>query len=85
MSDPDPGQQLPSIPARWSEPSTVIAGGIAVWVIATIVVLVGGDRWSSALPTCWTGIAVGCLGFALFAAQRRSARRGDKGAQRGLV
>ncbi|WP_072805289.1 DUF2530 domain-containing protein [Rhodococcoides yunnanense] len=69
---------------RLTDPAPVIAVGIAAWVVATVVVLLSGDRWSQALPTCWAGIAVGAAGFALFLAQRAAARRGSKTAQRGL-
>jgi hypothetical protein len=69
---------------RLTDPTPVIATGIALWVLATVVVLVVGDRWASALPTCWAGIAVGSVGFVLFLVQRAAARRGSKTAQRGL-
>nr|WP_296768052.1 DUF2530 domain-containing protein [Rhodococcus sp. (in: high G+C Gram-positive bacteria)] len=69
---------------RLTDPAPVIAAGIGLWILATVVVLVGGDRWSSALPTCWAGVIVGSLGFALFLLQRAASRRGSKTAQRGL-
>ncbi|MDJ0393807.1 DUF2530 domain-containing protein [Rhodococcus sp. G-MC3] len=69
---------------RLTDPVPVLAAGIVLWILATIVVLVAGGRWASALPTCWAGIIVGSLGFALFLAQRAASRRGSKTAQRGL-
>ena len=69
---------------RLSDPRPVIAVGTAAWVVATVVVLLAGDRWSAALPVCYAGTALGVLGFGLFLLQRRAARRGKRGAQRGL-
>ncbi|NUS94526.1 MAG: DUF2530 domain-containing protein, partial [Nocardia sp.] len=51
---------------------------------ATVVVWAGGQRFESARPVCLMGLAVGLLGYLIFAIQRRGARRGDKGAQTGL-
>lgn len=69
--------------ARLSAPATALIVVTAAWVIATAVVLLGGDRWSGALPICYAGVGVGFLGYALFWFQRRAARRGDRGAQQG--
>lgn len=69
---------------RLADPRPVLAIGTALWVVATVVVLLGGDRWSDILPVCIAGILVGLLGSALFLAQRRAARRGHRGAQVGL-
>ncbi|MGA9871402.1 MAG: DUF2530 domain-containing protein [Rhodococcus sp. (in: high G+C Gram-positive bacteria)] len=73
------------LPARLTNPAPVIAAGIALWVVATAVVLVVGEHWESALPTCLAGIGVGTVGFLLFVVQRTAARRGRKTAQRGLI
>ena len=62
----------------------MLAVGTAAWLVATVVVLLVGDRWSAALPVCNTGIAVGLVGFGLYLVQRTAARRGRRGAQRGL-
>ena len=69
---------------RLSDPRPVIAVGTAAWVVATVVVALAGDRWSTALPVCYAGTALGVLGFGVFLLQRRAARRGKRGAQRGL-
>lgn len=69
---------------RLADPRPALAVGTALWVAATVVVLVAGDRWSAALPVCVAGIVVGLLGYALFLVQRRAARRGRRGAQVGL-
>lgn len=69
---------------RLSDPRPVLAAGTVAWVAATVVVLLAGDRWGDALPVCYAGTALGVLGFGLFLVQRRAARRGKRGAQRGL-
>ncbi|WP_370654903.1 DUF2530 domain-containing protein [Prescottella sp. R16] len=67
-----------------SDPRPVLAAGTAAWIVATVVVALGGDRWSDALPVCCAGTAFGAVGFVLFLVQRRAARAGRRGAQRGL-
>jgi hypothetical protein len=61
----------------------VLGIGSALWAIATIAVWVNPD-WADARPICLMGLVVGLLGYTIFMIQRRSARRGDKGAQKGL-
>ncbi|ORI13678.1 hypothetical protein BJD99_10990 [Rhodococcus sp. 1163] len=81
----DSKPETPALSVRLTDPAPVIAVGIFAWVVATVVVLVSGDRWADALPTCWTGVAVGVVGFTLFLMQRAAARRGNRTAQRGLT
>ncbi|QIS01563.1 DUF2530 domain-containing protein [Nocardia brasiliensis] len=80
----DVTQNVPQIPPRLTDPRPVLAVGCALWLIATIVVWAGGDRWASVLPVCLMGLVVGGLALGIFLIQRRGARRGDKGAQTGL-
>ncbi|WP_406236034.1 DUF2530 domain-containing protein [Nocardia sp. NBC_01009] len=77
-------QKVPEIPQRLTDPRPVLAVGSALWLIAAVVVWAAGERWESARPVCLMGLAVGLLGYTIFAIQRRGARRGDKGAQTGL-
>ncbi|MFE3289715.1 DUF2530 domain-containing protein [Rhodococcus sp. NPDC059234] len=74
----------PPLPARLTDPRPVVVLGTVAWLVATVVVLAAGDRWASALPICYAGLAVGAAGFALFLVQRAAARRGSRTAQRGL-
>jgi hypothetical protein len=74
----------PLIPRRLTDPRPVVTIGTLAWLVTTAVVLAAGDRWHEALPICLAGLAVGALGFILFLVQRAAARRGSKGAQRGL-
>lgn len=74
---------VPEIPPRLTDPRPVLAVGSIGFLIATVAVFVV-DAWASARPVCLMGLAVGLLGYTIFAIQRRGARRGDKGAQLGL-
>lgn len=75
---------VPEIPARLTDPRPVLAVGLALWLVASVVVWAGGQRWESARPVCAMGVLVGGLALVIFLIQRRGARRGDKGAQTGL-
>lgn len=75
----------PTLVERLSDPRPVLAVGTLAWIVATVVVLASGDRWNTALPVCYAGIALSLLGFGLFLVQRGAARRGRRGAQQGLV
>ncbi|MGK8510465.1 DUF2530 domain-containing protein [Nocardia asiatica] len=77
-------QRVPQIPPRLTDPRPVLAVGSALWLIATVVVWAGGDRWASARPVCLMGLVVGLIALVIYLVQRRGARRGDKGAQTGL-
>lgn len=74
---------VPEIPPRLTDPRPVLAIGSILWAIAAIAAWVN-DSWAPARPICLMGLAVGLLGYLIFTIQRRSARRGDKGAQKGL-
>ncbi|MEU0538635.1 DUF2530 domain-containing protein [Nocardia sp. NPDC005978] len=82
MNQPEP-PAVPEIPARFTDPRPVLAIGGLGFLLATIAVYVNDD-WATARPVCLMGMAVGLLGYTLFAIQRRGSRRGDKGAQLGL-
>ncbi|MEU5840708.1 DUF2530 domain-containing protein [Rhodococcus sp. NPDC047139] len=81
----EPAQFVAARIRRLADPRPALAVGTGLWVAATVVVLaVGGDLREDSLPVCVAGILVGLLGTALFLIQRRAARRGSRGAQRGL-
>lgn len=75
---------LPQIPRSLTDPVPVLAICMLGWVVALVVFTATGDRNDDALATCWSGLAVGAVGFAIFLAQRAASRRGSKTAQRGL-
>jgi len=75
----------PPLTQRLADPRPALILGTLAWAVAIVVVIVTGDRWPDALPTCIAGVVVGFLGYGLFALQRRAARRGSRGAQQGLL
>ncbi len=74
----------PALPPELLDPRPVVAAGFAAWAVATIVVLAVGGTSAAALPVCYAGLVIGALGTAIFLLQRRGARAGRKGAQKGL-
>ncbi|WP_067531036.1 DUF2530 domain-containing protein [Nocardia crassostreae] len=74
---------VPEIPHRLTDPRPVLAISTLAFLIATVAVWID-DSWAEARPVCMMGLAVGLLGYTIYAIQLRSARRGDKGAQLGL-
>lgn len=81
----EPEQIVATRIRRLADPRPALAVGIALWAVASVVVLfVGDDRRADLLPVCIAGIVVGILGSALYLVQRRAARRGSRGAQTGL-
>ncbi|MCZ4561245.1 DUF2530 domain-containing protein [Rhodococcus sp. IEGM 1401] len=75
---------LPQIPRSLTDPVPVLAIGILGWILALVVFTATGGGGGDALATCWSGIAVGAVGFGIFLMQRAASRRGSKTAQRGL-
>jgi len=82
--DPDTERHPPPLPAALLAPWPVIAVITAGWLIATLLAFAVGalHEWR---PITLAGLAVGVLGTSIFLWQRHSARRGDRGAQRGLT
>lgn len=74
----------PALPARLLEPAPVIVVIAAGWLIAVLLAFTvpALHGWR---PITIAGLGVGLLGTSIFLLQLRSARRGDRGAQRGLV
>ncbi|MBI5736746.1 MAG: DUF2530 domain-containing protein [Mycolicibacterium neoaurum] len=81
---PNPAPDPPALPARLLEPVPVIVVVALGWLIAAVLAFTvpGLHEWR---PIAVAGLGVGVLGTAIFLLQRRSARRGDRGAQRGLI
>ncbi|RDI61430.1 DUF2530 domain-containing protein [Nocardia pseudobrasiliensis] len=76
-------RNVPEIPPHLTDPRPVLVVGVLAWAIATVLVWTV-DAWAPARPICLMGMVVGLLAYLIFVLQRRSARRGDKGAQKGL-
>jgi hypothetical protein len=78
-----PLRPVPPLPRSLADARPVVLVGTIGWFTAAAVLAVagvGGD-W---VPTCLTGGVLGLVGFVIMAWQRRAARRGSRGAQRGL-
>ena len=81
---PNPAPDPPALPARLLEPVPVIVVVALGWLIAAVLAFTVPSLhgWR---PIAVAGLGGGMLGTAIFLLQRRSARRGDRGAQRGLI
>lgn len=81
---PNPSPEPPALPARLLEPAPVIVVMAIGWLIALALAFTvpGLHDWR---PITVAGLGVGLLGTSIFLLQRRSARRGDRGAQQGLT
>ncbi|MEV0075937.1 DUF2530 domain-containing protein [Nocardia neocaledoniensis] len=77
------GTSIPELPRGLVDPRPVVVAGFVAWLVAAVLAWVN-PAWSEARPVCVMGLVVGVLGVSIWLAQRRSARRGDKGAQVGL-
>lgn len=83
MTD-DTAPEPPALPARLLEPVPLIVVIAVGWLITVVLAFTVPDLhdWR---PIAVAGLGVGALGTAIFLLQRRSARRGDRGAQQGLT
>ncbi|WP_280506364.1 DUF2530 domain-containing protein, partial [Nocardia farcinica] len=52
---------VPQIPPRLTDPRPVLAVGSLLWLVALVVVWVGGPRWEAARPVCVMGLVVGAI------------------------
>jgi protein-S-isoprenylcysteine O-methyltransferase Ste14 len=80
----DASVEPPALPARLLAPVPVIIVVATGWLIAVALAFTvpALHHWR---PITVAGLGVGLLGTSIFLLQLRSARRGDRGAQRGLV
>ena len=80
----NPSPEPPALPARLLEPAPVIVVIAIGWLVAVVLAFTvpGLHDWR---PITLAGLGVGLLGTSIFLLQRRSARRGDRGAQQGLT
>lgn len=78
----------PPLPPRLLALAPVVYAGMALWLVASVVLLVARYAFD-ALPPIWlwtalTGFVLGIIGVPVMAWQRRASRRGARGAQRNL-
>lgn len=78
-------QDIPALPASLAEPRPVVITGTVLWIVLSVLAFALPDTFGALRAIGPCGIAVGLVGAAVLTAQRRAARRGDRGAQRGLV
>ena len=78
----------PPLPHRFTDLSTVVGIGSALWLLGAVALLVASlvadrplDTW---FVTCVTGVALGGVGIGIYSWQRAAARRGSRTAQDGL-
>ena len=78
----------PALPPRYSQMVTVLAVGSSLWAVAAVTFaiasVVSGRPLGIWFLTCLVGAGLGAVGYSVFAWQRTAARRGSRGAQRGL-
>ena len=74
----------PPLPALLLAPWPVIAAGALAWLIAAVAAFAipALITWR---PMTLAGLGVGVLGTSIFLWQRAAARRGARGAQKGLT
>lgn len=79
---------VPPLPSAVSNPLSVVVAGMSLWAVVALiygVIRVVSGEWPGGANVVWWGLAVGVIGTSIFLNQLRSARRGDKTAQQGLV
>jgi hypothetical protein len=79
----------PALPRSTADITLVVAIGTLAWLTGAVVLLLahvlGGRPLDVWFATCVVGAGLGALGFGVFRWQRAAARRGSRGAQRGLT
>lgn len=80
----NPSPEPPPLPPGLLQPVPVILVIAVGWLIALVLAFTvpALHDWR---PISVAGLGVGLLGTSIFLLQRRSARRGDRGAQQGLT
>jgi Na+/glutamate symporter len=78
-------QPIPALPGSLSEPRPVVITGTILWIVFAVATFADRDYSNSLWQVGACGVGVGVLGAAVLTLQRRAARRGTKGAQRGLA
>jgi hypothetical protein len=78
----------PPLPDRLIALAPLVYAGSAIWLAATVALLVARYGFDATPPIwLWTtisGVVLGAIGVVVMFWQRAASRRGNKGAQRGL-
>lgn len=77
--------ETPDLPRALTEPRPVVIAGTVLFAVFFVVALLARNTFGDAWIVCACGVGVGAFGAAVLTLQRRAARRGDRGAQRGLT
>ncbi|WP_190818970.1 DUF2530 domain-containing protein [Saccharopolyspora pogona] len=90
-SEPTPSapghRPVPPLPRRLADPTPVVLFGTALWFAGAILFGIRdwtGGSWEIQFWTCLAGGALGIIGYGVFRWQRSAARRGSRGAWKGL-
>ena len=85
---PGPVPEPPPLPHRFSDLSTVVGIGSALWLLGALALLtahlVAGRPLDVGFVTCVVGVLLGGVGIGIYSWQRAAARRGSRTAQDGL-
>ncbi|MFD0918959.1 DUF2530 domain-containing protein [Saccharopolyspora rosea] len=87
-SHTDHHRPVPHLPRKLANPTPVVVVGTLLWFAG--LVWFGADgwthgQWSIQFWTCVVGCVLGVVGYGVFRWQRSAARRGSRGAWKGLV
>lgn len=77
--------QAPDLPRELTEPRPVVIAGTVLFAVFLVITVLARNTFGEAWIVCACGVGVGVFGATVLTLQRRAARRGDRGAQRGLV
>lgn len=78
---------MPQLPRRLADPTPVVLAGTLLWLVGVVwfgVVDLTDGQWGIEFWTSATGCGLGIIGYGVFRWQRSAARRGSRGAWRGL-
>jgi len=84
-NEPEQAVTAPALPSALTEPRPVVIAGTALFAVCFVITLLARETFGQAWIICACGVGVGVLGATVLTLQRRAVRRGDRGAQRGLV
>jgi uncharacterized protein DUF2530 len=83
-----PGHRpVPPLPRRLANPAPVVLVGTALWFAGAVLFGIRDwvdGSWDIQFWTCVAGVGLGVIGYGLFRWQRSAARRGSRGAWKGL-
>ncbi|GAB3132222.1 hypothetical protein GCM10027289_19830 [Tsukamurella serpentis] len=86
QTNPSSGSvDVPALPRALTQALPVVIAGTVLFSVSLIITFLMRNMFGEAWIVSACGVGVGAAGAAVLTAQLRAARRGDRGAQRGLV